>query len=120
MLNKVLPHRVSIQWKKNDLAVFNNRKFIHSSTPARNYLYNQDSSTRLLLQTFIPTNKSLIGIKPDEKNIDACYRIGWIHDRSKALNSAYENIKYADYLIKKYNDTPNENNFYTLRNNLLT
>ena len=58
MCNRVLPHRVSIQWKKGDLAVFNNRKFMHSSTPARNYMENDDSNRRLLLQTFIPTKRA--------------------------------------------------------------
>jgi len=120
MLNKVLPHRISIQWKKDDLAVFNNRKFIHSSTPARNYLNNEDSSIRLLLQTFIPTNKPLLGIKPDEKNIKACYDVGWIGNKHLAINSAYEYIRYADNLIEKYCDTPKENNFYTLRKKLYT
>ena len=34
MYKNVLPHRFSIQWKKGDLCVFNNRRFMHSSTPA--------------------------------------------------------------------------------------
>jgi alpha-ketoglutarate-dependent taurine dioxygenase len=44
MNKKVLPHRVSIQWKKEDLAIFNNRRFIHSSTLGRNYLDNPESN----------------------------------------------------------------------------
>lgn len=53
----VLPYRFSIQWREGDICVFNNRCFIHSSTPARNYLdLNLFSETeRLLLQTFLPT-----------------------------------------------------------------
>jgi len=62
--NKMLHHRVSISWKKGDLALFNNRLFIHSSTPTRNYMDFPESSKRLLLQTFIPTNKPLYGLKP--------------------------------------------------------
>lgn len=95
MLKKVLPYRVSIQWKKNDLAVFNNRRFIHSSTPARSYLDNHDSSKRLLFQTFIPTNRPLLGIKPSKNNIYACYNIGWIKDKGKSIISSYDNIKYS-------------------------
>lgn len=55
--NNLLPHRVTIQWKKGDLAIINNRLFIHSSTPANNYLNNKFSNERFLLQTFIPTKK---------------------------------------------------------------
>jgi len=54
----VLPYRFSIQWKEGDICVFNNRCFIHSSTPARNYL-DLDNNERLLLQTFLPTKKKL-------------------------------------------------------------
>lgn len=53
----LLPHRVSIQWKKGDIAVFNNKLFMHSNTPANNYLKNKQSNQRFLLQTFIPTRK---------------------------------------------------------------
>jgi len=95
MNNKVLPHRVSIQWKKGDLAVFNNRRFIHSSTPARNYLDNQESNKRLLLQTFIPTNKPLLGIKPLETDVYACYNVKWINDLEKSIISAHNTIKFA-------------------------
>jgi len=56
MKNFVLPHRFSIQWKEGDICVFNNRCFIHSSTPARNYLELNDNE-RLLFQTFLPTKK---------------------------------------------------------------
>ena len=51
----LLPNRVTIQWKKGDIAIFNNKLFIHSSTPANNYLQNKFSNKRFLLQTFIPT-----------------------------------------------------------------
>jgi hypothetical protein len=59
MENFVLPYRFSIQWKEGDICVFNNRCFIHSSTPARNYL-DLDLNERLIFQTFLPTKKKLI------------------------------------------------------------
>ncbi len=57
MNKKVLPHRVTVQWKKGDVAIFNNKLFIHSSTPANNYLKNKMNNERFLLQTFIPTKE---------------------------------------------------------------
>lgn len=54
----VLPHRFSIQWKEGDICVFNNRCFIHSSTPAKNYL-ELDNNERLLFQVFLPTKNIL-------------------------------------------------------------
>ena len=57
VINKLLPHRVTVQWKKGDLAIVNNRVFIHSSTPANYYLNNKFSNERFLLQTFIPTKE---------------------------------------------------------------
>ena len=54
----VLPHRFSIQWVEGDICVFNNRCFIHSSTPARNYL-ELDNKERLLFQVFLPTKNIL-------------------------------------------------------------
>jgi alpha-ketoglutarate-dependent taurine dioxygenase len=113
MNNKVLPYRVSVQWKKGDLAVLNNRRFIHSSTPARNYLDNSDSSKRLLLQTFIPTNQPLLSIKPSEKNVYACYNLKWITNQEKSIISAHNNIKFATNISIKNNDTSN-NNYYVL------
>ena len=60
MTEKVLPFRISIQWQKNDLAIFNNRRWIHSSTPANEYIKNDNGPTRFLMQTFIPTKKPRI------------------------------------------------------------
>ena len=111
MLNKVLPYRTSIQWKKGDLAVFNNRRFIHSSTPARNYLDNKDSSKRLLLQTFIPTNRPLYGIKPSYKNVHACYNVKWCKDKKISLLASHENIKFVINTSKKNNDSVNSTHF---------
>lgn len=113
-MNKhVLPYRISIQWKKGDLAVFNNRRFIHSSTPARNYLDNKDSSQRLLLQTFIPTNKPLMAIKPSNKNVYACYNVKWIDDQEISIISAHDHIKFALKMAIKNNELFN-NNLYVL------
>jgi alpha-ketoglutarate-dependent taurine dioxygenase len=114
MNNKVLPYRVSIQWRKGDLAVFNNRRFIHSSTPARNYLDNKDSSKRLLLQTFIPTNKPLTSYKPLEKDVYACYNVGWIKDLETSIISAYNKIKFADNISIKNGEPLCENHIYVL------
>jgi hypothetical protein len=109
MNEKVLPYRISIQWKKGDLAVFNNRRFIHSSTPARNYLDNEDSKKRLLLQTFIPTNKPLLSIKPDQKNVYSCYNLKWINDQEISIISAHNTIKFANKkILMNGNETNND------------
>ena len=108
MLNKVLPYRTSIQWKMGDLAVFNNRRFIHSGTPARNYLDNKDSSKRFLLQTFIPTNRPLFGIKPSYNNVHACYNVNWCKDKKQSLLAAHENIKFVINTSKKNNEPTND------------
>ena len=115
MNEKVLPHRVSIQWKKGDLAVFNNRRFIHSSTPARNYLENENSNKRLLLQTFIPTNKPLLGIKPNEQDVYSCYNVKWIRDQEKSIISAHDTIKFSKKMIDKNDqDNNDEDKYYIL------
>jgi alpha-ketoglutarate-dependent taurine dioxygenase len=116
MINKVLPHRISIQWKKGDLAVFNNRRFMHSSTPARNYLDNQESSKRLLLQTFIPTNRPLLGIKPLQTNNYACYNVQWIKDQEKSIISADNCIKFSIASSINNNEIVYDNRFYILIN----
>jgi alpha-ketoglutarate-dependent taurine dioxygenase len=114
MCKKVLPYRVSIQWKKGDLAIFNNRRFMHSSTPARNYLDNKDSPKRLLLQTFIPTNKPLLGIKPSEKNVYACYNLNWIKDQEISIISTHNNIKFAVNKTKINNDYHINKDYYII------
>jgi alpha-ketoglutarate-dependent taurine dioxygenase len=115
MIKRVLPHRVSIQWKRGDLAVFNNRRFIHSSTPARNYLDNLESDSRLLLQTFVPTTKPLLGIKPKDNNCYACYNANWIKDQEKAIISAHHCIQFAVSQKYKYNTTVMQNpDYYVL------
>jgi alpha-ketoglutarate-dependent taurine dioxygenase len=114
-MNKhVLPHRVSIQWKRGDLAVFNNRRFMHSSTPARNYLDNMDSSKRLLLQTFIPTNQPLYGIQPLKKDVNACYNINWMNDQDVAVISAHNCIKYSKLRLGMYNTSVFQDNRYII------
>jgi len=105
-MNKhVLPHRVSVQWKTGDLAVFNNRRFIHSSNPARNYMDNADSNKRLLLQTFIPTNRPLLGIKPLNNKVYACYNVKWMKDQEKSIISAHDYLKFAIQKSLKQNET---------------
>lgn len=115
MYNHVLPHRVSIQWKKRDLAFFNNRRFIHSSTPARNYLDFTDNSKRLLLQSFIPTNKPLYGVNPDIINENIAYTVGWTKDRSKSISSSNQLSRYIrstkNFNNDTYNDTYNDTNY---------
>ena len=118
MLNKVLPYRTSIQWKKGDLAVFNNRRFIHSSTPAKNYLDNKDSSKRLLLQTFIPTNRPLYGIKPSYNNVHACYNVKWCKEKKQSLLAAHENIKFVIKTSRKNNEPENYTD-YVLRDKMI-
>lgn len=115
MINKVLPHRVSVQWKKNDLAIFNNRRFIHSSTPARNYLDNKESDKRLLLQTFIPTKKPLLGIIPSEKNVYACYNNKWINDIEKSIISAHDHIKFVKNITTQNNETSYNDKYYVIK-----
>jgi alpha-ketoglutarate-dependent taurine dioxygenase len=111
MIDHVLPHRISIQWKKNDLGIFNNRRFMHSSTPARNYLEFTESSKRLLLQTFLPTNKPLLGIKPIKNNNNSIYNVKWILDKNKSNNTSNELLKYS-ITTNLYNNKQNETELY--------
>jgi hypothetical protein len=115
MNEKVLPHRISVQWKKGDLAVFNNRRFIHSSTPARNYLDNIDSSKRLLLQTFIPTNKPLLSYQPLKKDVYSCYNVGWINDQEISIISAHNKIKFSEKIALKNNEIIDKNGIYVFQ-----
>jgi alpha-ketoglutarate-dependent taurine dioxygenase len=109
MLNHVLPHRFSIQWKKGDIAVFNNRRFIHSSTPAINYL-DYCSQNRLLFQSFLPTKKPLYGVAPNENNINyqITHNIGWINNKITSIISTDSTLKYIN--SKKHIN----NNYYLL------
>ena len=109
MYKKVLPHRFSIQWKKGDLCAFNNRRFMHSSTPARNYLDFTDNSKRLLLQTFLPTKKPLYGLKPHFTDLYSAMQTKWNNNENNVIKSQkmfleYYSEKMADnnkYLIIK-------------------
>jgi len=102
MNEKVLPYRVSVQWKKNDLAVFNNRLFMHSSTPARNYIDNKDSSKRLLFQTFIPTKRRLLSIKPNDINVYSAYNSKWIENQESSKLSTQLYMKYYNAMLGSY------------------
>jgi hypothetical protein len=99
MLEKVLPHRVSIQWRKGDLAVFHNRRFMLSPTPARNYLDNAFDNQRLLLKILVPTNRPLMGVIPSVENYEASYRVGWLADLQDCLSTVMEHVRF----IKKRN-----------------
>jgi alpha-ketoglutarate-dependent taurine dioxygenase len=94
MYKNVLPHRFSVQWKKGDLCVFNNRRFMHSSTPARNYLSFEDSSKRLLLQTFLPTKRPMYGIVPYFTDINAAMNTQWNKNEDNVILSQGEFFKY--------------------------
>lgn len=115
MLTKVLPHRISIQWKKGDVAIFNNRRFIHSSTPARLYKDNVFDDRRLLLQTFIPTKLPLLGVKPKDKDVYAFYNLKWITSQEKSIISTGECEKYAKLKIKENNGEVDEDGIYVIK-----
>jgi alpha-ketoglutarate-dependent taurine dioxygenase len=107
MIHHALPHRFSIQWKKGDLCVFNNRRFIHSSTPTRNYLDFPESSKRLLLQTFVPTKRALYGFPLTHTEKLATYQIdNWALSKESAIDSYSAFMQYYmdhyDYESKKF------------------
>ena len=91
----VLPHRFSVAWKRGDVAVFNNRRFMHSSTPARNYLDHAGHNERLLLQTFLPTRRSLYGYKPPYSYFDLLHKLGWCDSEEKSKEASNQMFKYA-------------------------
>jgi len=99
MYEKVLPHRFSIQWKKGDLGVFNNRRFIHSSTPARNYLEFEDISKILLLQTFLPTKRPLYGLRPFYSGLQPAMKTKWNMNR-ESFEKTYQD--FNSYYTQKY------------------
>jgi alpha-ketoglutarate-dependent taurine dioxygenase len=115
MLKKVLPHRVSVQWKKGDLAIFNNRRFMHSSTPARNYMDNPDSSKRLLLQTFLPTTRPLRGYQPKKEDKYVSHNLGWAREKSRSAHMVHSHIEFTQDILNKYNQTVEEDGSYILR-----
>lgn len=115
MVEKVLPYRVSVQWQKGDLAVFNNRRFMHSSTPTRFYTDNKYSSKRLLLQTFIPTKRPLLGVIPSEMGVYAAYNLKWIPDQEKAIISAHNCIKYGIRISMENNSTVSNKGIYVMK-----
>jgi len=112
---KVMPHRVSIQWRRGDLAVFNNRRFIHSSTPSQEYVSNGNSPNRLVLQTFIPTKKPLMGLRPLEKDVCATYNVGWNPHKEIAIISTYDHIKYTKEKIEATESCLGPDGTYILR-----
>jgi hypothetical protein len=73
MEKKVLPYQINIEWSKGDLAIFNNNRLMHTSTPGKNYIKNKDIKC-------IPINKSLLEINPNEKSIYSSFNIKWIKE----------------------------------------
>lgn len=94
MKTKVLVHRIGMQWKRGDLVVFNNRRFMYSRTPSWNSNDTLFCDGRLVLKTFIPTKRPLLAYVPN-KNIDAAYRAGWQGDLHVASAAAVKHMKYA-------------------------
>ncbi|CAM9616890.1 unnamed protein product [Phaeothamnion confervicola] len=88
MRDKVLPHRVSMQWRRGDLVVFNNRRFMHASSPFDRYTLFDDAgdwlaepsretgTERLFHQMFVPTTIPLRAAAPSG-DADAAVRCGW-------------------------------------------
>jgi len=109
MINHVLPYRFSIQWKINDIAIISNRRFIHSNTPAINYLKFKESSERLFLQSFLPTKQPLKAYKPKFINSKTLYDIKWTNN----LSSSRSAINYANKFVEKYKI--DSNNQYVLQ-----
>jgi hypothetical protein len=119
MNEKVLPYRVSVQWKKNDLAVFNNRLFMHSSTPARNYMDNKDSCKRLLFQTFIPTKRRLLAIKPNDINVYSAYNAKWIENQESSKLSTQLYMKYYNAMLGSYDhENMIDDSYYIVSNHI--
>jgi len=107
MIHHALPNRFSIQWKKGDLCVFNNRRFMHSSTPTRNYMDFSESSTRFLLQTFVPTKRPLYGFRPTHADKISTYHLeNWASSQASAIDSYSSFMQYYmehyDYNINRF------------------
>lgn len=96
MEKKVLPHQVNIEWSKGDLAIFNNNRFMHTSTPGRNYIKNKDD-------IYIPINKPLLEINLNEKNIYSSFNIKWIKDEEIFIPFQGTNNKLIINKINKIN-----------------
>jgi alpha-ketoglutarate-dependent taurine dioxygenase len=106
MIHHALPNRFSIQWKKGDLCVFNNRRFMHSSTPTRNYMDFSESSTRLLLQTFVPTKRPLYGYQLLHTDKLSTYHVNnWASSQVSAIDGYSE---FMQYYNEQYNNIKNK------------
>jgi len=106
MIKYALPHKFSIQYIKGDICVFNNRRFIRSTTPARNYLDFQKGSQKLFLQSYISTRKEMKAYKPSLVDI-------YIHtknelcindDISKDISDSSIRYHLRKYIQKKINN----------------
>jgi len=105
MKNKVLPYKVNIKWEKGDLAIFNNNRFMHTSTPGKNYINNLNIIDKFSTKRLIHTNKPFSEIGPYENNIYSCYNIKWIKEDEIpiSLNNNYNKIIINNIINKKIN-----------------
>jgi len=106
MIKYALPHKFSIQWLKGDVCVFNNRRFIRSTTPARNYLDFHKGSQKLFLQTCISTKKEIKACKPSilDKYIHKQNGLCISDDISKDISESSIIYHLRKYIKKKINN----------------
>jgi alpha-ketoglutarate-dependent taurine dioxygenase len=106
MIKYALPHKFSIQWLKGDVCVFNNRRFIRSTTPARNYLDFEKGSQKLFLQTYISTNKEMKACKPSiiDRYIHRENKICTNDDISKDISDSSIRYHLRKFIQKKLNN----------------
>ena len=110
MTRRVLPHRVSVQWKQGDLAIMNNRRFIHSSTPANRYMNSQ----RLLLQAFVPTREPLYAYPPDDHETYATHMVKWTSNLETSQVMTIAHKSFVGTQQQKYLHVPHKPGQYVL------
>jgi hypothetical protein len=98
MRDHVMPHRISVQWRKGDIGVFCNRRFSHSSTPAERFMKYSESPNRLLLQTFLPTTKPMDFIAQPHLDSQALSRVGWVTSSEESAAASAAASKFAQKL----------------------
>jgi hypothetical protein len=104
MEKKILPHQINIEWSKGDLAIFNNNRLMHTSTPGRNYIKNKDNTCILI-------NKPLLEINPNEKSIYSSFNIKWIKEEEIFIPFQDTNNKLIINKINKNNINNKVNSF---------
>lgn len=94
MYNKVLPNRFTIDLKKNDLCIINNKKFIYSFTPYSKYLSNKG----FLLKSSIFSNNILKRRKSNNDDIysaiNSAFDSKWVSSRSSSFSSFKNNFEF--------------------------